>query len=187
MFVALYYCCVSAGRSSSFCSVSASTFPKVQVGNIRERRLKKKNPPSQVCFFSRLKPHSLSVVTKVILHSPGENWAVVTFKVNHAWNKACHFFARLVALKGLNLHITTLSVHYLTGWHSSWTNTETFCFFPQVRGRSLSNISRKKKENCVFFPSAAPSPKRLSPSRVRLRQFAFTTNHLVYMYASVCV
>lgn len=77
--------------------VSACTFPEVQVGNPWERR--KENSPFPLCSFLRLKPHSWSVTTKVILHPPGENRAVVTFKVKHAQNKACHLLARL-ELKG---------------------------------------------------------------------------------------
>lgn len=36
-----------------------------------------------------------------------------------------------------------------------------FCFSPQLGERFLSNVSGKRKEKCVFFPYAAPSPKHL--------------------------
>lgn len=107
------------------CDVSASTGKK-----LGERR------GILMCFFSKLKPHSFSLMAKVILHSPGENRNAVTFRVSYAWNKACHFLARLVALKVLNLQLTTLHfpIYYLTGCPAS-ANTETLLFLSTAWGK----------------------------------------------------
>lgn len=155
--------CSSAESRGSIGSVSASTFAKVQVRNLWERRKKKKTTNNSLSRLFLLKTQT----SLLFCHDQGDS----TFSRGKL---GCRDFlgepcmkTRLVIIlqdlwhwRGLNLQLTTLSVHYLTGW-PSWTNTELFCFSLHVGESFLSKVSGKKKEKSVFFPSAAPSPKRI--------------------------